>query len=320
MAEELKVTPNTALENLIDAEYAAEEPKETPAEEQPDEEVTDSLDEDPQEESPEVEEPVTDVMFLNDFAKDVEVDVADVYELSVKMPDEMEPTTISELKNFKIANADIDQVKLELKNRETELQAQADSMRDVPQVSNELMQARAKVLSIQDQYNRVNWEHLRQHEKQEWSVLQQEFRNQFEGAKAEEAEATNKVDEQKAQARQFQHDRLLESMPELKDDTVRTDAWNKVSKLASRYGYSQSEIAQIEDSRLMRLLIDASKKDITVKEVQKKLDTTPPKKGGKPVARRTATTRKPALKRLKDKAASTGSKKDINAFIDAALS
>jgi len=317
MAEEQIVTPNTALDNMIDAEFASEETT-PPAEEQPDEDVTDSLDEDPQEESPEVEEPVTDVMFLNDFAKDVEVDVADVYELSVKMPDEMEATTISELKNFKIANADIDEVRLELKNRETELQAQADSMRDVPQVSNELMQARAKVLSIQDQYNRVNWDALRQQNPAEWSAAQQDFRNQFEGAKAEEANATKIVDEQKAQARQFQHDRLLEAMPELKDEEVRTDAWNKVSKLASRYGYSQSEIAQIEDARLMRLLIDASKKDITVKEVREKLDKKPPPKKGKPVAR-LQTTRKPALKRLKERAASTGKRADIDAFFNEAL-
>ena len=117
MAEEQIVNPSTALDNMIEAANAPEEATETPAEEQPVEEIDSSVEE-PQEESPEeeAEEPEIETIFLNDFAKDVEVDVADVYELSVKMPDEMEPTTISELKNFKIANHDIDQIRQELKN------------------------------------------------------------------------------------------------------------------------------------------------------------------------------------------------------------
>ena len=318
MAEEQIVNPSTALDNMIEAANAPEEATETPAEEQPVEEIDSSVEE-PQEESPEeeAEEPEIETIFLNDFAKDVEVDVADVYELSVKMPDEMEPATISELKNFKIANHDIDQVRQELKNRENELQVQAEAQRDIPQVSNELMQARAKVLSINDQYNRINWDQLRQQNPAEWTALQMDFQNQFTGAKAEEAEATKRVDTQKLQAKQFARDRLLEKMPELQDEEVAVEAGNRVNQFASKYGFTAQDVAGIEDPRLMHMLIEVSKQNIAVDKVKAKLDKTPPKKAK--TAPRRPTTRNASLKRLKEKAAGTGTKADINAFIDAAL-
>ena len=313
MAEEQIINPNTALDQLVEAAYAPEEDEEVPAEEQPDE--LDSTVEEPQEESP--EEEIAELLYLNDFAKDVDVDVADVYELSVKMPDEMEATTISELKNFKIANADIDQVRHELKNREIELQVQADAMRDVPQVSNELMMAKARRLAIEDQYSRINWDALRVSNPAEWTALQMDFTNQREGAKAEEAAATNRVDTQKLQAREFQRERLLEVMPELRDAEVAEASWKRVNVLASKFGYSQAEVGNIEDARLMRMMIHFSKQDIADTKVRAKLDKAPPKKAK--TAPRMPTTRKASLQRLKDKAAKTGTKQDIDAFIDAAL-
>ena len=318
MSEEI-INPQTALDNLIDAAHAPEgdeEVPDTPAEEQA-EDIEDSAEE-PQESQDQDEEPEeVDKMFLNDFAKDVEVEMEDVYQLSVKMPNE-EDMTITELKNFRIDNADIIQIKQDIQNREVELQAQSEAMRDVPQVSNELMQARAKVLSIQDQYNRTNWDAIRQENPAEWSALQQDFRNQFEGAKAQEAEASTQVDNQKTQARQFQQDRLFEAMPELKDDTVRQEAGARVQRFASKYGYSAQDVAGIDDSRLMRLLIDVSKAEGAVATVKEKLKKTPPK-ATKTAPRRMPSTRNASLKRLKTKAASSGSRQDIDAYFDAAL-
>ena len=321
MVEEPKVTSTTALDNLV--EEAFQEPVE-PVEELDTEETVEEQEpedsvEEPQE-SPELEEAETDVILLNDFAKDVGVDIADAYELSVNMPSGQDAKSINQLKNFYLENKDIDDLRVEIKNREEELQVRSEEMRDVPQISNELMLARAKTLSIQDQYNAVNWDAIRQQNPAEWSARQQEFQQAFAVAKEQEALASQTVETQKQQAREFQQERLYEALPELKDETVRNEAAARVRKFAGKFGYTDRDIAGIDDHRLMRMLVEMSKYDGAKKEAKAKIEKTPPKATKTTrTLKRQPTTRKASLQRLKEQAAKTGNKKDIEAFIDAAL-
>lgn len=321
MVEEPIVTSTTALDNLV--EEAFQEPvepvEELDTEEPVEEQAAEDSVEEPQE-SQELEEAETEVILLNDFAKDVGVDIADAYELSVNMPSGEDAKSINQLKNFYLDNKDIDDLRAEIKNREEDLQVRSDEMRDVPQISNELMQARAKVLSIQDQYNAVNWDAIRQQNPAEWSARQQEFQQAFTVAKEQETLATQTVETQQQQARQFQQDRLFEAIPELKDETVREESAARVKKFARKFGYTDRDIAGIEDFRLMKMLIEMSKYDGAKKEAKAKIEKKPPKAAKTTrTLKRQPTTRKASLQRLKDQAAKTGNKKDVDAFIDAAL-
>jgi len=319
---EKPISINTGIDNLL-SESDESQPSEPSKDEKLDQLLTESdaeaeEEEAHQEEIPQVDEVEIepDKVYLQDFAKDTEVDIADAYQLSIKMQIPEGEMTISEMKDFIVENHDIMGKRQEIETKEQDLSEREDAFRNVPQVTNELMQARAKVLAIQDQYNATNWEQLRVDNPAEWTARQQEFQLAFQAAKSQEAVAQEGVTTQQQQARQFARDRLFEAMPELKDAKVAQEAEARVNQFAGRYGFTAQDVANIDNPNLMRLLIDVSKLDVAKEQAKQKLKDKTPRasKPKKPII----STRKASLNKLKQRAMG-GSKKDKSAFIDALL-
>ena len=318
MAEKPSLATQTAIDNLF-ADIPDESPEETVQQDEPEtlDESQEATDENPQvEDAPEVE---PDKIYLNDFASDTDVDIADVYQLSVKMPNEMGDVTLTELKDFMTENHDIQEERQKIQERAKELEERENVLRDVPKVSQEVIQARARVLSIQDQYNATNWEKLRVENVAEWTARQQEFRNAFDAAKAQENAALQTSEQQRVQAMQFAQERLFERLPELKDADKRQEAAGRVEKMVSRYGFSAKDIASIADPNIMHMLIDLSTLDVAKEQAKTKLEnkkSAPTAK--KPKAKPIISTRKASLKKLHERATG-GTKKQKDAFLDALL-
>ena len=271
---------------------------------------TDATDEDP--ETPDE----GDVDTLNNLAEELDIDISDMYALGVKFADG-DSTTIGKLKDFYEANQDIETQREQLQTRVEELQFETEQVRNAPALSNELLQARAQVLAIQSQYNSVDWATLRTQNAGQYAAMQQDYRMQFEAAKVQETQATTQVSTHQVQARKFQQDRLFEALPELKDDTFRKDALDRVNSFASSYGYTPSDIAQIDDHRLMKMLIEASSivnATTTAKDKMINDDT-------KHVASKTSaprpvvSSRKASLKRLTERAQRTNDRRDQTAAV-----
>ena len=275
--------------------------------------LDESQSEESQDESQEANEE-GEIDTLNNLAEELDVPVADLYQLNLKMSGDDEPVTIGSLKDFYEANKNINVEREELTKREQDLATQAEELREIPTVTNELMQARAAVLSIQDQYNRTDWKGLRFSNPAEFAALQAEFRQQFDMAKANEERASTTHDAQKQERKRLQQERLFEAIPELKDEAYRKTVGENLATHAAKYGISAKEMDAIDDSRVLRLLIDASKASMakeTVKE--KQVDKTPV--ANKPAPKRPAVGRKAALKRLTERAKASGAtrKDQVNA-------
>ena len=288
-----------------------EETLEVSDESQPQEE---SLAEEVEEQSAESSEEEQGIESLNNLAEELEIEISDMYALNVNLsrganlPDGG-AISLGELKTFYEANADIDSLRDEIKTREQELQTKTTELSEVPQVSNELMQARAQVLAIQDAYNRTDWQGLRHNNQGEYAALQSDFRTQFEIAKNNETLALQTVETHQKENRRQQQERLFEAHPELKDEKVRAVAETAIVDYASKFGFTPDDVGKIEDSRLMRLLISASKADgakVTAKAKQE--DKTPVT--AKTAARKPLPGRKASLKRLTEKARATGMNQD----------
>ena len=318
MAEKPSLATQTAIDNMF-ADTPDESPEETVQQDEPEtlDESQEATDENPQvEDAPEVE---PDKIYLNDFASDTDVDIADVYQLSVKMPNELGDMTLTELKDFVTENYDIQEERQKIQERAQELEERENVLRDVPKVSQEVIQARARVLSIQEQYNATNWEKLRVENVAEWTARQQEFRNAFDAAKTQENAALESAEQQHVQAMQFAQERLFERLPELKDADKRQEAAGRVEKMVSRYGFSAKDLAAIEDPNIMHMLIDLSTLDVAKEQAKVKLENkkiAPTAK--KPKAKPIISTRKASLKKLHDRATG-GTKKQKDAFLDALL-
>lgn len=268
------------------------------------------------------ENPVEDdevVDTLNNLADELEIDIADMYALNLNLSND-ESISLGGLKDFYESNKDIETERTKVKELELALQSEAESVKQTPQLSNELLQARAQVMSIQDQYNRTDWNALRAKDQGAYAALQQDFQLQFNIAKQNEADATTKVDTHLNQARQLQQDRLFDAMPELKDESVRVETAKAVTEFAGRYGFTPQDVDQIEDSRLMRLLIEASKVTKAQTTAKEKLQNKPPQANRPAASRPVPTSRAAALKRLTEKAKTSGQRKDQTAAVAALLS
>ena len=304
----------------LEADKEQEETLEVNDESQPQDE---SLAEEVEEESTESLDEEGNIDTINNLAEELDIAIEDMYALNVKLSrgenlPEGGAKTLGELKTFYEQNADIDSLREDIKNRETELTTQSETVSKAPQISNELMQARAQVLAIQDAYNRTDWQGLRHSNPAEYSALQSDYRMQFEAASAREAEVTKTVEEHVTESRRQQQNRLFEAMPELKDEETRIKVGADVKAFASKYGFTQKDLDNVEDSRLMRLLIEASRSDkakSTVKD--KKIENTP--KSSKPSASRPIPGRKAALKRLTEKAKQSGDIRDKTRAIAALI-
>ena len=251
---------------------------------------------------------------LNNLAQELDIEISDMYALNVNLSrganlPEGGSLSLGELKTFYEKNADIDSLRKDITKREQDLQTRSDEIQEVPQVSNELMQARAQVLAIQDQYNRTDWQGLRHSNPAEYSALQSDFRTQFEIAKSSEVQATQAVETHLVESRKQQQERLFEALPELRDEKVRAQVDSDVQAYASKFGFTPNDLAKVEDSRLMRLLIAASKSEVAKSTAIEKQEQRLPVSNS-PAARKALPGRKAALKRLTEKARASGQIKD----------
>jgi len=314
-------SPVSQITSLLSGDVKRED--ENPATETPDENLeAEEVEGQSSDESPsEPDESQEGIESLNNLADELDVPIEDMYALGLNIPkSEAFPdggeVTLGELKDFYTKNVNIDQEREALKQKEQDLQAQSEQVSDVPRISNELLQARAQVLAIQDAYNRTDWNGLRHSNPAEFAALQQDFRTQFDAAKQQEAVTTQQFEDHRAQTQQIQRERLFEVMPELKDEKVLADTVVQVTEYASRYGVTAKEIDAVEDHRVMRMLIDASRSEVVKQKVKAK--QTEVKKAPvttKPSVPKTETGRKAALKRLTERARKTNTVRDKAAAI-----
>jgi hypothetical protein len=260
---------------------------------------------------------------INNLAEELDVPIEDMYALNIKLSKgsnlpEGGKITLGELKTFYEKNADIDNLREQLTTREQELQSQAEKVSEVPKVSNELMNARAQVLALEHAYQNIDWNGIRYNNPGEYAALQADFRNRFDSAKQQEAQAGQVFEEHRKQNAEFQRDKLFNAVPELKDEKVRVQIAQDVQAFASKYGFTSKEVGDIEDHRLMRMLIEASRTDkAKVTAQEKKVDKTPT--ASKPSTSRPIPGRNAALKRLTEKAKASGNSKDKVAAIEALI-
>ncbi len=243
------------------------EPKKAELEEDEEllEEEDDDLISDDEITDPEAKEAVS----LNDFAADIETPMSELYGLQVKITGSENGKTIGELKDFYVENQDIESQREEVEEQREQLSREAEIVKRSPEVSAELVNAKAQLTGIERQYKTIDWEALRTQNPAEYTALQMDYRNAYEAASNTVESVSAEAADHITQIQEMEHQKLLDSMPELKDDETRKATGQLVLNLTTKYGFSQQEVSDITDSRLLRLLIDASK-TVGAKETAKK--------------------------------------------------
>lgn len=340
--------------SALNAEPANEAPAEQPREpiQQPEREISAGPAEDAGDSAPESEgssEARTDgeaseaaveeieIGDLNDLAKHLGVDPAELYDIAVPYTKDgvKQEFTLGQLK-------DDFQKYQEAETLRAEAQARLDAYRQAEEQANELLQAHAVqanaiAQAMENQlladFSGVDWARLQASNPSEYIRLSQQFnqrQSQLQNMRQQAFEFAQQQGTQlQAQREQLQQQRLLreqqallKAIPEWRDPTVADAERQELAKYMLARGYTDAEINAVDDHRALLLVRDAMKYrqmkesgDIAAKKVVKLA-----KKIVKPGSRQTASeTSSDSERGLKRTLKQTGSVQDAASLISLRL-
>jgi len=136
----------------------------------------------------------------------------------------------------------------------------------------------SSLTNIQDEYNKVNWESLRDSDPAEYAALDRDFNNRYQAAQHQAANIKTNIDslatEDKGKTdhahNEYVRDQqavMLDLIPEWQKSAVATKEMGEVSKFLGTMGFTEGEVSEIYDARIVALANKARKYDDLKKNV-----------------------------------------------------
>lgn len=275
MATADEATPRDRIEALLGAE---EEPEATPqgaeAEEETDTEVSESQettqddtqeasqdDADEQTEAPQVElSDIAQVLGVEEDALDVNDDGELIFK--TKVDGEERPAKATDLlKGYQLEghlnkqNMEVVEQKKALEQERQQFQQERDQKL---QEAEQWFQLAAQ--ELQQEFQNVDWDSLRQEDPQEYTLKRQEFQDRQNRLQQGYQQLQQERQQKQLQTIQSERQKLLEKMPELSDSQTFQKTVNQISQgLKNAYGFSDQDIQSLVDHRFVVMARDALK-------------------------------------------------------------
>lgn len=121
---------------------------------------------------------------------------------------------------------------------------------------------------LMGEYNSVNWKELRASNPAEFAAMQAEYNARYQQIQQVKQAVTNQLQAQKAELDGKQeeklrlklaeeNERLQAAIPEFRDEAKANELRNQMRDYLKGFGYSESDIAQVYDHRLVMIFRDA---------------------------------------------------------------
>ena len=310
-----------ATDILMKSFAPAEEPKpeEVPSVEEPTSETLETPEKETLEETPQPVEEQEDISTLNHLAETLDIPIEDMYALSLKMPEGIDPTDLGTLKNFYLENKDLDQARQEIESERSRIQAERDKLGQVPPVHQELVQALANKTAVEQEWQALETSGLRQTNPGEYSAKAVEIQNKHQLVMNQLATVNQEVEAKHQQRLAVNQQELHKLVPDLKDEGKREGIAKRVSEMFKHYGVDTSYLGAIEDPRAMQMLIEVSNLFEQKGNYRSKRVDTAPKVLKPQAVRNSEAGKSAALKRLTEKARKSGQRGDQVAAVSALI-
>ena len=286
------------------------------SEQTPDTEDTEDLEdaEEPSEESTEGDEEVDDESEETDETEDDDKTLAQMlgveenqlsvlddggFMINVKVDGEQSKHSLADvIKNYQLESSNTNKSKALADDRKQFEQIAATKVQEVNQAL-ERNQSLAQVLEqeIMSDYEKVDWDDLRQYDPAEWTAKRQEYATKYnkiqrlqqelEGqATQTQQDADKKTTEQQQVYLKAQWDQMIVNNPSWSNTSKYEKDMDTLKSFASdTYGFSDQDFLQVADARLIELIKDAQSYRKGSKIAQQKIKTIPKKlkrgKGGR---------------------------------------
>jgi hypothetical protein len=320
-----------SVDESIEESAEIEEPEEVSEEVE-----TEEVSEDSESEAP---EEVTEETFENvaELAEAMDLSVEDFMQnihVPIKVQGEEMEVTLADLKNGYQMESDYRRKTSELAEQrkafEAEKQEQVSSLQSSIQQVNAILTNAEQ--DLMDKYNSVNWDELKEFDKEDYLIKQNDFAIQAQKLKTQREQAAQTV--QTLQQQQAEEDRknleeyaqneaqaLITAIPDWQDPKVRDEGLKQVYSFAKEIGITDEEINQMYDHRLVRALYLASQGQNMSKKIETAKKKVKPlkkfvKPGSKPSKQEVSAN---ASKKQWAKVKKTGSMDDLGALIASKL-
>lgn len=231
---------------------------------------------------------------VEDLAAALEMSVEDFLKtisIKRKIDGVEEEVTLEELRNGNQRDADYRRKTMEFAEQRKAFEQEVEQVKG--QVQEKLHFAEAFVANLEEmlteEYQGINWNQLELEDKQEWLIQRQKYGEKYQQIQNLKSQLGQQLQERQNEVQQRQQaeleqyvtkeaQALVEKLPEWNDEEVRTRDRADMLKYIEQYGFSEQDMNQIMDHRLLLLVRDASKAVQTQKKVdiaKKKVKTLP---------------------------------------------
>jgi len=261
---------------------ASNEPAETVEEvvvEETQDEVVDTTEDVEMDDGTEVEEVVEetaeelmieDITTLNALSSATGMEMSEIYDVEIGMGDNQEPIKLGKLKDeYQLSVRDNRQLLVELQQAQTQGQQSQ-------QIAGEIQQAQQELYQVQKEYNDIDWERYENEQPGEAALSRQKFMEANQQAQYKVQQAQGYVDQQAQQSLQQSAGRLLELIPEWKDETTRKTEQNNIRGALITAGYTEQMLQHAQDPiaislvrELLQLRAEKAGAGDAVKQVRK---------------------------------------------------
>jgi len=268
----------------------------------PDDEVEDTetsdeesneLEQESEEQEPDAEEGETlHYENVNEIAEALELTPEEFLEnikITRKIDGVEEEVTLAELRNGNQRDADYRRKTTELADNRKAFESEVNQARG--HLEQQLQEAAAMTTNLEQQlmgeFQSIDWNALELEDREEWLVQRQKFGERAQQIETIKTQSQQQLSEQQQQLQARhqeeqnaylanQSELLISSIPEWADNTVRESQAKEMSNFLTEYGFSETEVGQVVDHRLVKLALDAMKNkgkigkiDVVKKRVKK---------------------------------------------------
>jgi hypothetical protein len=290
-ADAIEVTDVESAAAALEAKYTTPEvveeaeAEEVKAEEVEESEEADEVESDESDER-EAEEESEDPQFhsIDELAEALEMSPDDFREqikAKVKINGEEREVNLAELAKGYQLESDYRQKTMDLADNRRAFEEQTEAAKN--ELSQRLQEATNMVATLEQsilgEYNNVDWNTLRATDPAEYAALQQDYNQRYQSLQQLKAQATGqasqlqseqivKQEEARQRTLQKEAEALLDVIPEWKDSEVANKEKADMRNFLKSYKFTDDEIAQLADHRIVMMIRDAQKG----KQVAEKVD------------------------------------------------
>jgi hypothetical protein len=206
-----------------------------------------------------------DVKTLGDLATAIEVDPASLYDLEIPMQNGLDSVTLAELKDaYQAMKSGDDPLALDRQKFEQDkidFHNQTLQVNAVNKQSNaEIDSAKAEMTSIQSSFDQIDWAEFEKQNPAEAVLQKQKFGEAYNAANYKFQSAQQQLQQsmhnQQLQYNQQESQKVIQLIPEWSDRKKFEDDKPLLRAFISKYGFSDQEITNIGEARLIKFAYD----------------------------------------------------------------